>query len=74
MRIGVGDSLRYLKRNPKVAAKLILSSEFRPDELLIDLAPYVSDPACDIHGYHLFCFNQVEKTEQWRHEFLEALS
>jgi methylenetetrahydrofolate reductase (NADPH) len=74
LRIGVGDSLRYLKRNPKVAARLMLSNEYRPDELLKDLAPYLADPACNIQGHHIYCFNQVEKTEQWRHSFLEELS
>ena len=71
MRIGVGDSLRYLKRNPRVAAKLMLSNEYRPDDLLFDLAPYLADPVYDISGHHVYCFNQVEKTEQWRHKFLE---
>lgn len=74
MRIGVGDSLRYLKRNPRVAARLMLSNEYRPDDLLFGLAPYLADPSHDIRGHHVFCFNQVEKTEQWRHEFLEAMS
>jgi methylenetetrahydrofolate reductase (NADPH) len=74
LRIGVGDSLRYLKRNPKVAARLLLSNEYRPDDLLADLAPYLADPACKIAGHHIYCFNQVEKTEQWRHSFLEGLS
>ncbi len=73
MRIGVGDSLRYLKRNPKVAAKLMLSNEYRPDDLLRDMAPMLADPAYDIRGHHIYCFNQVEKTEQWRHAFLEGL-
>ena len=74
LRIGVGDSLRYLKRNPKVAARLMLSNEYRPDELLTDLAPYLADASYDIQGHHIYCFNQVEKTEQWRHAFLEGLS
>jgi len=74
LRIGVGDSLRYLKRNPKVAAKLMLSNEYRPDDLLHDLAPYLADPAYAIQGHHIYCFNQVEKTEQWRHSFLEGLN
>lgn len=74
MRIGVGDSLRYLKKNPVVAAKLMFSNEYRPDDLLHDLAPYLANPGYDIKGHHVFCFNQVEKTEQWRHEFLERLS
>ena len=73
LRIGVGDSLRYLKRNPRVAAKLMSSNEYRPDELLFGLAPYLADPAYVIHGHHVYCFNQVEKTEQWRHDFLEGL-
>lgn len=74
MRIGVGDSLRYLKRNPKVAAKLMLSNEYRPDDLLRSLAPYLADPEYAIAGHHIYCFNQVEKTEQWRHGFLEGLN
>ena len=74
LRIGVGDSLRYLKRNPRAAARLMLSNEYRPDDLLFGLAPYLADPAYDIHGHHVYCFNQVEKTEQWRHAFLEGLN
>ncbi|MDJ0711489.1 MAG: methylenetetrahydrofolate reductase [Woeseiaceae bacterium] len=74
MRIGVGDSLRYLKRNPKVAAKLMFANEYRPDDLLYALAPYLADSHYGIKGHHVFCFNQVEKTEQWRHDFLGRAS
>ena len=70
MRIGVGDSLRYLKRNPKVAATLVFSNEYRPDNLLYALAPFLADESYGIWGHHVFCFNQVEKTEAWRQEFL----
>ena len=73
MRIGVGDSLRYLKKNPLVAARLMFSSEYRPDELLHGLSQYLPDPAFNICGFHVYCFNEVEKTEQWRHDFLERL-
>ncbi len=74
MRIGVGDSLRYLKKNPKIAAKLMFSNEYRPDDLLHDLVPYLVDPVYGIQGHHIYCFNQVEKTEQWRHAFLEEIT
>jgi methylenetetrahydrofolate reductase (NADPH) len=73
MRIGVGDSLRYLKKNPKVAIRFMLSSEYRPDDLLFDLAPHLADPQYKIDGFHAYCFNQVAKTEQWRHDFLAGL-
>lgn len=73
LRIGVGDSLRFLKKNGRIASHLLRAKEYRPDQLLHDLAPYLADPAYGIDGHHIYCFNQVEKTEQWRHEFLEEL-
>lgn len=73
LRIGVGDSVRYLKNRGKIAARLLKSKTYRPDELLLDLAPYIADPAYGIAGHHIYCFNQVERAEQWRHEFLDAL-
>jgi len=73
LRIGVGDSLRYLKKRGRIAAQLLKSKTYRPDKLLLSLAPYVADPFYKISGHHIYCFNQVERTEQWRHEFLDAL-
>ncbi len=73
LRIGVGDSLRYLKNRGKIAVQLLKSSSYKPDELLFDLAPYLADPFYNIAGHHIYCFNQVERTEQWRDEFLAGL-
>jgi methylenetetrahydrofolate reductase (NADPH) len=73
LRIGVGNSLRYLKNHGKIAARLLMTKDYRPDDLLIDLAPYIADPELNIVGHHIYCFNQVEKAEQWRRDFLAAL-
>jgi len=73
LRIGVGDSLRYLKNRGRIAAQLLKSSSYKPDELLFGLAPYLADPSYNIAGHHIYCFNQVERTEKWRHEFLDVL-
>jgi methylenetetrahydrofolate reductase (NADPH) len=73
LRIGVGNSIRYLKNRGKIAARLLRSKTYRPDKLLTELAPYIVDPAYRIEGHHIYCFNQVERAEQWRHEFLEEL-
>ena len=73
LRIGVGNSLRYLKNHGKIAAKLLMSKDYRPDELLINLAPYLAEPELNIQGHHIYCFNQVEKAEQWRRNFLAEL-
>jgi methylenetetrahydrofolate reductase (NADPH) len=73
LRIGVGNSLRYLKNHGKIAVQLLKTKEYRPDKLLVDLAPYISSPALNIQGHHIYCFNQVAKAEQWRRDFLAAL-
>ncbi len=73
LRIGVGNSLRYLRNHGKIAAKLLASRNYRPDDLLLELAPYLADPELNIQGHHIYCFNQVEKAEQWRRAFLAEL-
>lgn len=70
LRIGVGDSLRYLKNRGKIAARLLRYKVYRPDDLLMNLSPYLADPTLNIAGHHIYCFNEVEKSEQWRKQFL----
>ena len=43
---------------------------YRPDNLVMGLAPYLDDNALNIDGFHLFSFNDVERTEAWRKEML----
>jgi len=74
LRIGVGDSVRYLKRQAKNTARLMASSEYKPDKLLFELAPAIADPDLKIAGHHVYCFNLVERSEHWRHGFVEELS
>jgi len=73
LRIGVGDSLRFLRKKSSIAAELMKSSTYRPDELVMDIARYQALPETNVAGYHLFCFNQVESTENWRNEAIENL-
>lgn len=70
LRIGVGNSLRYLKNHGKKAVRLLKTKDYSPDDLLFDLAPYLADSDLNICGHHIYCFNQVEKAEQWRRQFL----
>jgi methylenetetrahydrofolate reductase (NADPH) len=74
MRIGVGDSLRFLRKKSNVAAELMKSSIYRPDTLVRDIARYQVMPETSVAGYHLFCFNQVESTENWRNEAIRDLA
>jgi hypothetical protein len=33
----------------------------------------VADPAARIAGFHIYTFNELERTERWRRETLERL-
>lgn len=74
VRIGVGASSRFLSHNRSLAGKLVRPGGYSPDDLIIGLAPLLADSAANVHGFHVYTFNQVETTEEWRLEMLEALS
>ena len=70
MRIGVGQSAKMLLRQKDLLKKMLQIRPYQPDDLLDGLAPYLDDPVLDIPGFHLFSFNDVERTERWRQEAL----
>ena len=72
MKIGMGESARYLRHNRNVLAR-VLTRQFKPDRLLRDLTPVVSDPAALVGGFHLYTFNEVGRTERWRRRTLNRL-
>jgi methylenetetrahydrofolate reductase (NADPH) len=72
MRIGLGESARFLRHQRGWLPRL-LARRFKPDELLSELGPYVTDPAANVAGFHLYTFNEVAKTERWRRQMLERL-
>ena len=73
VRIGVGDSLRFLRKNTRVAARLLASANYSPDDLLSRLGPVFADHSLFIAGLHIYSFNQVEQSENWRQRALARL-
>jgi methylenetetrahydrofolate reductase (NADPH) len=73
MKIGMGESTRFLRHNRNILAR-VLTRQFKPDKLLRDLTPVVTDPAAIVPGFHLYTFNEVAKTERWRRRTLDRLS
>ena len=73
LRIGVGDSIRFLKKKSKVAAELMKSSIYNPEKLVTSISEYKDIADTNLAGYHIFCFNQIEKTEKWRTETILKL-
>src|SRR6476661_1458584 len=42
--------------------------------LLLRLAPTIADPAARIGGLHVYTFNELERTENWRRELVAQLT
>ena len=62
-RLGVGASVRYLKKNSASLARLFAPGGYDPNVLL---EPLARRPELGIVGVHCFTFNQIEGTEAWR--------
>jgi methylenetetrahydrofolate reductase (NADPH) len=71
MKIGVGDSMRFLSKHTSLATRLLRPGRYAPDKLVARLAPYLDDPHYNIGGLHINTFNQVESTETWRQQVLK---
>src|SRR6476661_7239527 len=73
-RIGVGESTRFLKKNKRVFAGIATPGGYDPMKFVERCARTFADPAMHVEGLHVFTFNQVAETEQWRQEQLERLT
>jgi methylenetetrahydrofolate reductase (NADPH) len=73
MKIGMGESTRFLRHNRNRLAR-VLTRQFKPDRLLRDLTPVVTDPAAKVAGFHIYTFNEVARTERWRQRALTRLA
>ena len=73
-RIGVRDSRRFLSKNTALVGRFLRPGGYRPDGLLAALVPLLLDPLADVRGIHLYTFNQVETTEEWRQAYIAGLA
>jgi methylenetetrahydrofolate reductase (NADPH) len=65
-KIGVGESARFVSGHAKGILRLSTPGAYNPARLLERVATVLSDPASLVLGVHLFTFNQVRETEEWR--------
>jgi methylenetetrahydrofolate reductase (NADH) len=70
LRIGVGQSARFARKQSGLAGKLLRSSKYSPDELVFAMADDIEDPICGVDGFYIFSFNQVQDTLAWRSDLL----
>jgi len=72
LRVGVGDSARYVTKHAGIVARLMRRGDYRPDALLAGLSSVVGQRRHGVAGFHLNTFNQIQTTEEWRREFLQV--
>ena len=67
IRLGVGTSLRYLKKNRAAVSRIFSPAGYDPSALVTKLAGDAE--RLDIVGFHSFTFNSVEATRGWQTDF-----
>jgi len=73
-RAGVAESARFLAGHTEWLVRLGSPGGYSPDRLLDRSAAALSAPASLVEGLHIFTFNQVRQTEEWRVALLDRLS
>lgn len=70
LRVGVGDSIRYLRKHGGLVRRLIGRGGWHPRGFVATVSSLLDPGAPDVVGFHINTFNQVERTERWRREAL----
>lgn len=73
LRIGVGESLRFLRKQRSVMTR-IAAPGYDLDTFLDAVAVLAADDTLGVAGLHLYSFNQVEVVEAWRRGHLGVLA
>ncbi len=69
-RIGIGESIRFLRKHGSFVTRFFQPGGFSPDRLIKGLD--IADPSAGIAGFHVFTFNDLEDTEAWRRQHLDG--
>jgi methylenetetrahydrofolate reductase (NADPH) len=72
--LGLGQSARFLNKQQSVLWRFFLPGGYSPDRLVTGLASSLDSPGSRIRGFHVFTFNELERTEAWRQGWLRRLS
>ena len=72
MRLGIGNSMRFVKKNSGVLGRLFQPGGYDPNKLIVPLAKQAAE--LGIEGLHLFTFNNVQATAQWQQRMLAKLA
>lgn len=73
-RIGVKDASKFIVKNARFVGALLRSGGiYRPTTLVERLAPLIADPQAKVLGFHVYTFNNVPATVEWRDHQRDSL-
>lgn len=72
-KIGVADSARFLAGHSSAFLRLSAPGGYQPERLLGRLASTLAAPESAVTGLHVFTFNQVQQTQEWRERLLAEI-
>jgi methylenetetrahydrofolate reductase (NADPH) len=67
---GVSESARFLAGHTEWFLRLGVPGGYSPQRLLDRVSGTLTDPAAAVEGLHIFTFNQLRQTEEWRRQML----
>jgi len=74
-RWGIADPLRFIRKTMGIAGfvRTFFESggQYRPDDMVAEIAPYYDDQSYSIGRARLYTFNQTAATESWRREWID---
>jgi methylenetetrahydrofolate reductase (NADH) len=73
-KAGAAESARFLAGHTEWFLRLGTPGGYSPERLLERTGATLASPASAVEGLHLFTFNQVRQTEEWRRALLDRLS
>lgn len=71
-RIGIGQSARFLRKQQNLLWRMVLPGAYRPTAFVRRLAAAARRSGGNIAGLHIFTFNELHRTEQWRRALVAA--
>ena len=69
-KIGVADSARFVTGHRSAVFRLSTPGGYRPERLLAGIGSVLAAADSGVIGLHIFTFNQLAETEQWRQRLL----
>jgi methylenetetrahydrofolate reductase (NADPH) len=72
LRVGVGDSTRFLTNHVGMIARLLRSPIYSPDAMVTRTIELARVTGITIDGFHIYTFNQCQATERWRQKAMKS--